>query len=122
MPAVARAPRCAASTRADGYERRRPEDTLLHRVVTEHWPDFLERAEQAGGLPGFVTREFEAYLECGLLEHGFVQLACQGCGEELRVAFSCKMRAFCPSCVGRRMSDVAVHLVDEVFPEEVPVR
>ena len=38
------------------------------------------------------------------------------------LAFSCKKRGFCPSCVGRRMSDVAAHLVDEVFPEEVPMR
>ena len=38
------------------------------------------------------------------------------------MAFSCKKRGFCPSCVGRRMSDVAAHLVDEVFPEEVPMR
>jgi len=45
-------------------------------VVSEHWPEFLERAEQAGGLPSFVTKEFRAYLECGLLEHGFVQLVC----------------------------------------------
>ncbi len=27
------------------------------------------------------------------------------------VAFSCKRRAFCPSCTARRMSDVAAHLV-----------
>ena len=51
-----------------------------------------------------------------------VRLVCKGCGEELLVAFSCKKRGFCPSCVGRRMSDVAAHLVDEVFPEEVPMR
>ncbi|KIG14059.1 Transposon-like protein [Enhygromyxa salina] len=37
------------------------------------------------------------------------------------MAFSCKKRGFCPSCAGRRMADVAAHLVDEVFPE-VPVR
>ena len=28
----------------------------------------------------------------------------------------CKKRGFCPSCTGRRMADVAAHLVDEVFP------
>jgi hypothetical protein len=37
------------------------------------------------------------------------------------VAFSCKKRGFCPSCTGRRMADVAGHLVDEVFPA-VPMR
>jgi len=67
------------------------------------------------------VREFEAYLECGLLDRGLVHLRCGQCGEELVVAFSCKKRGFCPSCVARRMSDAAAHLVDEVFPE-VPVR
>lgn len=94
---------------------------MLHRVLRAHWPAFLERAQEAGGLPEFVVREFEEYLRCGLLEHGLVQLRCRQCGEELVVAFSCKRRGFCPSCVGRRMSDVAAHLVDEVFPA-VPAR
>jgi len=49
------------------------------------------------------------------------RLACTRCGEELAVAFSCKARVFCPSCVARRMSDAAAHLVDEVLPE-APVR
>ena len=83
---------------------------MLHRVVRAHWPAFLERAEEAGGLPRFVVRELEAYLECGLLEHGLVHLRCRDCDEDLVVAFSCKKRGFCPSCVARRMSDAAAHL------------
>ncbi len=112
---------CPVSGRADVYARRRPEETLLHALVREHWPSFLERAEEAGGLARFVVREFEEYLRCGLLEDGVVRLACRRCGHEMLVAFSCKRRGFCPSCVGRRMSDVAPHLVDEVLPEE-PIR
>ena len=104
-----------------GYERRRPEETLLYQVIEQHWPQFLEGAEAQGGLPRFVVREFEEYLRCGILEHGLVQLACRGCGQELVVGFSCKRRGFCPSCLGRRMADVAAHLVDEVLPE-VPMR
>ena len=42
---------------------------MLHRVLCAHWPAFLERAEEAGGLPKFVVREFEEYLECRLLDH-----------------------------------------------------
>ena len=94
---------------------------MLHRVVRAHWPAFLERAEEAGGLPRFVVRELEEYLECGLLEHGLVHLRCGQCGEDLVVAWSCKRRGFCPSCVARRMSDAAAHLVDDVLPE-VPAR
>ena len=72
-------------------------------------------------MPRFVEREFRAYLSCGLLEHGFVRVRCDACGCDRLVAFSCKGRAFCPSCGGRRMADTAGHLVDRVLPE-VPVR
>lgn len=37
------------------------------------------------------------------------------------VAFSCKRRNWCPSCVARRMADIGVHLEQCVFPE-APVR
>jgi len=63
----------------------------------------------------------EEYLRCGILEHGCLRLACCRCGFERLVAFSCKQRGFCPSCLGRRMTDTAVHLVERVLPE-VPLR
>jgi len=74
-----------------------------------------------GNLPAFVRREFEGYLKCGLLEHGFLRVKCDGCRHEHLVAFSCKRRGFCPSCGARRMVESAAHLVDHVFPE-APVR
>jgi hypothetical protein len=107
---------CSAQRR-DGYERRQPEQTLLYQVIAEHWSSFRERAQQAGGLPQFVVDEFEAYLRCGILEHGLAHLACRRCGHSIVVAYSCKRRGFCPSCLGRRMSDVAAH---QVLPK-VPV-
>ncbi|PRQ06849.1 transposase zinc-binding domain-containing protein [Enhygromyxa salina] len=112
---------CSTTPRRDSYQRRRPDETRLYQLIEEHWPTFLERAEQAGGLPDFIVEEFEAYLRCGMLEHGLAHFVCRQCGESLVVAFSCKRRGLCPSCLGRRMSDVAAHLIDEVFPE-VPVR
>jgi hypothetical protein len=119
-PAHARCP--VDPARLDGYAPREPERTALHRVVSAHWPDFLARAEaHEPGLPRFVTREVEDYLRCGLLRHGFAELACTRCGNRMLVAFSCKHRGFCPSCTGRRMADVAAHLVDHVLPA-VPVR
>ena len=111
------APSSCSTPRRDSYQRRRPDETRLYQLIEEHWPTFLERAEQAGGLPDFIVEEFEAYLRCGMLEHGIAHFACRQCGESLVVAFSCKRRGFCPSCLGRRMSDVAAHLVGEVFPE-----
>jgi hypothetical protein len=74
-----------------------------------------------GGLPKFVVKEFEEYLGCGRLDRGCLRLVCRDCGYSELVAFSCKKRGFCPSCIGRRMADVAVHLEERVLPR-VPIR
>ena len=54
--------------------------------------------------------EFEAYLKCGRLEHGFLRVRCTECRAERPVAFSCKRRGFCPSCEARRMVESAALL------------
>ena len=104
------------------YQRHRPEHTLLYRIVEQHYPAFVAHmAEQERPLPEYVQREFEDYLRCGRLEHGFLRLRCDTCHAEHLVAFSCRRRGFCPSCGARRMAESAALLVDEVFPEQ-PVR
>ncbi len=86
-------------------------------LVRRHLPAFLERIEQDGGeLPRFVTDELRSFITCGDFEHGFLVAACRRCGEQLRVPFSCKGRGFCPSCLGRRMSEGAALLVDRLLP------
>jgi hypothetical protein len=75
----------------------------------------------AKGLPAYVQREFYAYLQCGILAHGFLRLGCDTCKKEVLLAFSCKRRGFCPSCAGRRMAQTAAHLVERVIPW-VPTR
>ena len=101
-------------------ERRRPEETVLYQVVQQaHWGEFCERAEESGGLPAFVTREVDEYLTYGILERGFLRLACLSCGHGRLVGFSCKRRGFCPSCLGRRMTDTATHLAENVFPPQM---
>ena len=60
--------------------RHRPESTVLYQTVAEHWPAFLERAGEHGGLPRFVVKEFEEYLRCGRLEHGCLHMVCRDCG------------------------------------------
>jgi hypothetical protein len=45
-------------------------------------------AAQGTQLPGYVEREFEDYLKCGRLEHGFLRVRCDGCHAEHLVAFS----------------------------------
>ena len=109
---------------ADAYRPRRPEATVLYQVVARHLTTFLDESDSAdggSGLPGFVRREFLAYLDCGILAHGFLRVRCGRCREDLLVPFSCKGRGICPSCGGRRMADTAAHLVDGVLPS-VPVR
>ena len=68
-----------------------------------------------------MKSEFEGYLRCGILAHGFARARCAGCGFERLVPFSCKGRGFCPSCGGRRMTAHAAQLVEAVLPR-VPVR
>jgi len=100
------------------YERRQPEQTLLHQVVREQLETFLERAQRRDQAPPrFVEQELRAFLRCGVLSHGFLRLHCDDCGHDRLVAFSCKRRGFCPSCGGRRMADTAAQLVDRVLPE-----
>ena len=60
--------------------------------------------------PSFVP------LRC-LLCRGFARLRCDGCAETRLVAFCCKGRGFCPSCLGRKMSATAANLVDYVMPK-----
>jgi hypothetical protein len=104
------------------YERRRPEKTPLHKIVSENlesWLEWREAAERP--VPGHVEEELRGYLECGLLCFGFARALCAGCGQGFVVAFSCKGRGVCPSCNGRHMAQTAAHLADHVIPP-VPVR
>ncbi len=102
--------------------RHRPEETVLYRVLERHHGAFFSYLEEQGRrVPEFVRDEFEAYLRCGRLEHGFVRVKCEGCRHEHRVAFSCKGRGFCPSCASRRMAETGAKLTDEILPS-VPYR
>ena len=88
---------------APPYVRHRPERTLLYQLVEEYYPAFKAYlAVQGTDLPGYVQQEFEDYLKCGRLEHGFLRVRCDTCHAEHLVAFSCKKRGFCPSCGARR--------------------
>jgi hypothetical protein len=106
------------------YERRRPEGTTLYRVVQENVETLYAAVDDGAvsvSLPAFVRKELSAYLECGLLCRGFARLRCGACAESRVVAFSCKGRGFCPSCLGRKMSATAANLVEHVMPR-APLR
>ncbi|HJN73793.1 MAG TPA: transposase [Myxococcota bacterium] len=90
-------------------------------VLQRHLATFLERAEAAGGLPGFVIDELRDYVGCGSVANGFARVRCDDCGRDHLVGFSCGGRGFCPRCNGRRMNDTAAYLADQVLVD-VPVR
>jgi hypothetical protein len=60
----------AAAALPVGYRPRAPEKTPLHVAVRRGLAPFLEQTSRRGGLPGFVVRELEAYLGCGVLANG----------------------------------------------------
>jgi len=109
------------------YKQRSPNGTVLYEVVKDHLPSFMERLNQdfdqgsSQRLPDHVESEFDEYLKCGLLEHGFVKLSCADCKSTILIPLSCKKRGFCPSCIGRRMNEGAAFFVSNVIPT-VPVR
>ncbi len=98
--------------------------TTLYRVVQENVETLFSAVSEGAvsvSLPGFVRKELSSYLECGLLCRGFARLRCGACAESRVVAFSCKGRGFCPSCLGRKMSATAANLVEHVMPR-APLR
>ena len=103
------------------YRQRQPKETIFHQVISEHFPKFVDTIEQGdetlvARLPDHVEAEFDAYLKCGLLEHGFVKMSCEDCKATLLVPLSCKKRGFCPSCIGKRMNEGAAFFVANVIP------
>ena len=66
MQAIGRQPQRAADGALVHYERHRPEQTTLYRLVKQHAATFIAETEAAtrADLPQFVKDEFEAFLEC----------------------------------------------------------
>ena len=100
------------------YEPRCPAQTALYQIVRDYFETFRVHAaclRDGEGLPRFVEQEFRNFLQCGWLAGGFARFRCGDCGLDRLVPFSCKARAMCPSCGGRRMAERAAHLLDHVF-------
>jgi hypothetical protein len=109
-----------AANAAPRYRRREPETTALYEVVRDNLETLygaIDDGALAVRIAKHARKELEAYLDCGLLCRGFARLRCECCRESLLVAFSCKGRGFCPSCMGRRMCSTAANLMDHVLPE-----
>lgn len=87
----------AAFTGADTrtYERHKPENTLLYRIVAEHLETFLAEAREKHerGLPDYVEKELREYLKCGILANGFLRARCRSCGKSMLVAHATRSSA-----------------------------
>jgi hypothetical protein len=106
------------------YRPRSAGHGILYQVVRDHFETLRTEtaaARDGDGLPAFVEQEFRDFLRCGWLAGGFARFRCGACGFDRLVPFSCKGRALCASCGGRRMAERAAHLVEDVLPD-VPVR
>jgi hypothetical protein len=106
------------------YTRRRPEQTTLYEVVRDNLATLYAAVDDGAlsiALPDFVRKELDGFLDCGLLCGGFARLKCVDCNESRLVAFSCKGRGLCPSCLGRRMASTAANLVENILPSS-PLR
>ncbi len=115
-------PAMCMQPRAPRYRPRRVGDDVLSQVIDLHLASFIEEVEERGGcVPRYVQRAFWAYLDCGRPEGGFILLRCDS-GKARVLPFSCKNRGFCPSCLGRRMSQLSANLADNVLPSGVPLR
>ena len=108
------------------YRRRRPELGALYQIIADNFRTLEAAADQGvvAPLPSFVRDEFLGYLDCGSLARGFGFLQCQNpeCREKILVAFSCKGRGWCCSCLGRTMAETAANWIDHVLPSGAPLR
>jgi hypothetical protein len=107
----------ALSVGTTPYVRRRPELSPLYQLVLQHLESFVANED----VPAFAVRALRKFLTCGVLSEGFARVRCPECHEENLVAFSCKDRGFCPSCMSRRAAQTAANLIDFVLPSQ-PLR
>jgi hypothetical protein len=56
------------------YLPRKPEETVLYRVIAEQFETFLARQQDCERpTPKFVEQEFRSFLECGIPAYGFLR-------------------------------------------------
>ena len=115
-----------AKAKVKWYWRREPEKTDLYRLVSSGrdklprvWDERFQSAY--GCLRDEVLTTFDAYLNCGLLEHGAARVYCDACKHSFLVAFSCKKRGVCVSCMAKRAVKFAEHIYEHVL-EKIPHR
>jgi hypothetical protein len=102
------------------YCRRDPSASPFWRIVDAHYGEF-ERVypEHYGSRYGFwrpvIGVAAGKFVKCGDLREGFARVRCDGCGHNIFVSFSCKVRCFCPSCHQKRILEFSMHVREDVF-------
>lgn len=100
---------CPATRRTASSIRQSPHSSRL---------SWKSNAAVIGMCPGLSNGSCAPFLITASWPEVFCGCACR---LDRVVPYSFKCRGLCPSCCGRRMADMAAHLVDRVVPE-VPVR
>jgi hypothetical protein len=72
-----------AKSQCQHYKRRSPENGALYQLVYDQHQDLEYRWEEQfqheyGYLRPEVMKAFDAYLNCGILEHGAARVYCDG--------------------------------------------
>jgi hypothetical protein len=83
----------ACPPRPQVYRPRQPQTTPLYQIVSGHakrleavWDDRFQ--ERFGPLRRVVSKTFDAYLRCGVLDFGFCRIRCESCHDEYLLTFS----------------------------------
>ena len=91
------------------YKPRKPQESQYYQCIEDN----VENPEQVyddrfskkyGFFRSYIKQVIYRYLDCGILHNGFARVKCEECGHEFLLAFSCKRRHFCPSCVSANSS------------------
>ncbi len=77
---------------------------FIHKLVERFYPEFERMYEEHyqdryGFWRPIIGTPVERFLECGDLKQGFARVRCAKCRHEVCVAFSCRGRCICPSCL-----------------------
>jgi hypothetical protein len=95
---------------------------VFFQIIKKYYKTWVKKAEKDGKkIPSYIHREFQGFIKCGILAHGFACAHCKACDHEFLVGFSCKSRGICPSCTTRDMVEIAAHIQENVI-SQIPVR
>lgn len=105
---------------AQVYKQRKPRESPLWQLLSDHFDEFEERYDDLfskgyGFYRPIIALIVRKFLECGDLHQGFARARCPDCHHEYLLAFSCRGRYFCPSCHGKKVVQFAAHLQDNVL-------